>query len=76
MRKAYFLEGLYNTGPEKARVLLEHFGTVSRVMEALRSTELVVTPSGTAKLPRETPFAKIKGFGPKWVQKNKLLLEK
>ncbi len=76
MRKEFFLEGFYNTGPEKARVLIDHFKSISRVVDALRSSKIEFTPSGRPKLDPASPFARLKGFGPKWVEKNRQLIQK
>ncbi|GAB4327284.1 MAG: hypothetical protein Kow0069_34100 [Promethearchaeota archaeon] len=74
-RKAFLLEGLYDTGPTKARALLDHFGTVSAVIDALRKAELTYSPSGRPKLDRSCEFRSLRGFGPSWVEKNKRLVE-
>ncbi len=72
-RKAYFLEGFFHTGPEKAKQLLDHFGSPGAVIDALRSTEVKTTKAGKPKL-GASAFEALKGFGIKWVADNLALL--
>jgi ERCC4-type nuclease len=48
-RQAYFLEGLTNTGHEKATQILAHFGSPGRVINALQSAEVAQTKSGKSR---------------------------
>lgn len=73
-RKAYFLEGLVNTGPEKVKILLAQFGTPGAVIEAVRVAEINITRVGKLKLPGGC-FAGMKGIGVKWVVANQALLD-
>jgi len=72
-RREYFLEGLVNTGPEKAKLLLEHFNTPGAAIDALRDVKIAGTKTGKLKLERGN-FAGIKGFGIKWVVTNRELV--
>ncbi len=72
-RKTYFLEGFFHTGPEKAKQLLDHFGSPGAVIDALRSAEVTSTKTGKPKL-GVTAFDALKGFGLKWVVDNQALL--
>ncbi len=73
-RKTYFLEGFFHTGPEKARQLLDHFGSPGAVINALRSAEVTTTKAGNPKL-GASAFDALKGFGIKWVADNQGLLD-
>ncbi len=73
-RKTYFLEGLFHTGPEKAKQLLDHFGSPGAVIDALRSTEVTTTKAGTPKIGAGA-FDTLKGFGVKWVTDNQKLID-
>ncbi len=74
-RKTYFLEGFFHTGPEKAKQLLDHFGSPGAVIDALRSAEVTETKTGKAKL-GASQFDALKGFGLKWIVDNQALLGK
>ena len=68
-----FLEGLFNTSEIKAKILLEHFGTPDKVIEAIKITEILYTKSGKAK-GISGPLGDLKGFGKKYVEQNKKLI--
>ncbi len=72
-RKTYFLEGFFHTGPEKAKQLLDHFGSPGAVIDALRSAEVTTTKAGKPKLGAGA-FDTLAGFGIKWVVDNQALL--
>jgi ERCC4-type nuclease len=72
-RKTYFLEGFLHTGPEKAKQLLDYFGSPGAVIDALRSAEVTTTKAGKPKL-GSTAFDALKGFGIKWVADNQAVL--
>ncbi len=72
-RKTYFLEGFFHTGPEKAKQLLDHFGSPGAVIDALRSAEVTTTKAGKPKLGAGA-FDALTGFGIKWVVDNQALL--
>ena len=72
-RRAFALEGLIDTGPKKARSLIDTFGTPLKVFEGIRDTEIVYTKTGNPK-GIEGPLKDLPGFGWKYVQKNKELL--
>ncbi len=74
-RKTYFLEGFFHTGPEKAKLLLDHFGSPGAVIDALRTAEVTETKTGKPKL-GASAFDTLKGFGIKWVADNQELLGK
>ncbi len=73
-RKTYFLEGFFHTGPEKAKQLLEHFGSPGAVIDALRSAKVTMTKTGKPKL-EASVFDTLKGFGVKWVMDNQRLID-
>ncbi len=74
-RKTYFLEGFFHTGPEKAKQLLDHFGTPGAVIDAMRSAEVTETKTGKPKL-GASAFDVLKGFGLKWIIDNQALLDR
>lgn len=73
-RKRFILEGLFDTGPKLATLLVEKFGTPLRVLLAIKKTELIYTRTGNPK-GIEGPLSELKGIGFKWVEKNKELLK-
>ena len=72
-RRAFIIEGLVDTGPKKAQILIEKFKTPYRVFKAVRDTEITFTKNGNPKGIRG-PLEQLSGFGWKFIQKNKSLL--
>jgi len=72
-KRVFIIEGLLDTGPKKAQVLIEKFKTPYQVFKAVRDTEIVLTKSGNPKGIRG-PLEELSGFGWKFIQKNKSLL--
>jgi DNA excision repair protein ERCC-4 len=70
----YFLEGLYHVSEKSAIKLLDEFGSVNSVLNAIEDTSLVYTKGGNVKGITGL-LTKIKGFGAKFVQKNQALLQ-
>jgi Fanconi anemia group M protein len=73
-RQEFFLEGLYLTGKKKAEILIDHFGPPGFVINALLKSNVIYSSTGKPKS-IEGPFAELKGFGPKYVEANKILLK-
>lgn len=71
--QVYFLEGFLQVGVDKAKVLLNHFGSPDQVIHAILNTVIKVSPSGKTKR-LEGPFKGVKGFGPKFIESNQRLL--
>ena len=67
-----FLEGFLQVSTKKAADLLAHFHTPRQVIEALLASSIKVTKAHKKKL--VGPFAQIKGYGVKFVEKNRELL--
>jgi ERCC4-type nuclease len=72
-RRAFIIEGLIDSGPKKAKELIEHFKTPFSVIKAIKSTRIIYTRTGNPK-GIEGPLTKLKGYGWKFVQKNKEIL--
>ena len=72
-RRVYIIEGLLDTGPKKAQLLIENFKTPYHVLKAIRNTEVVFTKRGNSK-GIQGPLEELSGFGWKFIQKNKSLL--
>lgn len=72
-RRAYILEGLYKTGPKKAKQLIDHFKTPIKVFNAIENSNIIYTKTGNPK-GIEGPLSKIKGFGYNYVKENKELI--
>ncbi|MHA1805255.1 MAG: ERCC4 domain-containing protein [Promethearchaeota archaeon] len=72
-RRAYILEGLIDTGPKKAQLLIKKFKTPYNVMRAIKNTRIIYTKTGKPK-GIEGPLKEIPGFGWKYLQKNKKIL--
>ncbi len=74
-RRAFILEGLLDCGPKKAKLLIKVFNTPQNVFEAIRLTSIIFTKNNKPK-GIEGPIKDIglKGFGWKFIQKNKKLL--
>ena len=72
-RRAFIIEGLIDSGPKKAKELIEHFKTPFNVLKAIKNTRIIYTRAGNPK-GIEGPLTKLKGYGWKFVQKNKEIL--
>lgn len=72
-RRKFIIEGLIDIGPKKADMLIERFRTPFRVFEAIKFTEITYTRTGNPK-GLKGPLSDIKGFGVKFVKKNKKVL--
>ncbi|MCJ7648255.1 MAG: hypothetical protein MUP85_06555 [Candidatus Lokiarchaeota archaeon] len=72
-RRAFIIEGLIDSGPKKAKELIEHFKTPYNVLKAIRNTKVIFTKTGNPK-GIEGPLTKLTGYGWKFVQKNKEIL--
>jgi len=73
-RQQFLLEGLFRTGPKRAKILLDHFKTPYGVFKAIAKTNLIYSNTGKIKY-IEGPLKKIKGIGVKFVMENKKLLK-
>jgi DNA excision repair protein ERCC-4 len=69
----YFLEGLLGVSQKRAEILLEHFETPKRVIEAIENTEIVYTKSGKIK-GISGELQNIPKFGPKFLKQNQKLI--
>jgi ERCC4-type nuclease len=72
-RRAYIIEGLVDTGPKKARILINAFKTPDKVIESIKNTEIIYTRTGNPK-GIQGPLERLSGFGWKYIQKNKKIL--
>ncbi|MBD3211635.1 MAG: hypothetical protein GF311_03425 [Candidatus Lokiarchaeota archaeon] len=72
-RRCFVLEGLLDIGPTKAKQLIERFGTPFRVFEAIKFTKILYTSTGNPK-GIQGPLDTLRGFGPKFIRKNKKLI--
>jgi ERCC4-type nuclease len=72
-RRIYLVEGLVDIGPKKAKLLIDTYETPHRVLKAIKHTEIKYTRTGTPK-GITGPLAELKGFGWKFVEKNKKIL--
>ncbi len=72
-RRIFIIEGLVDIGPKKAKALIEKFKTPYNVFKAINKTEVSYTKTGNPK-GIKGPLEAIKGFGWKFVQKNKRIL--
>lgn len=72
-RRIYIIEGLLDTGPKKAKILIDAFKTPHQVFKAIKNTEITYTRTGNPK-GIKGPLEDISGFGWKFIQKNKELL--
>jgi len=72
-RRIYFIEGLVDIGPKKAKLLIEKFKTPSNVFKAIRKTNITFTRSGNPK-GIEGPLKELKGLSWKFVRKNQKIL--
>jgi ERCC4-type nuclease len=67
-----FLEGLLKVSIKNAETLLAQFHTPQNVLQALLTSEIILTKKGKKKLMGS--FAQIKGFGIKFVETNRNLI--
>ena len=72
-RRAYIIEGLVDTGPKKARVLIDTYKTPHKVLKSIKHTEITFTRTGNPK-GIQGPLEQLSGFGWKYIQKNKKIL--
>jgi Fanconi anemia group M protein len=72
-RRVYLIEGLVDIGPKKAKLLIDTYGTPHKVLKAIKHTEITYTRTGNPKK-ITGPLAELKGFGWKFVEKNKKIL--
>ncbi|MGV9174261.1 MAG: ERCC4 domain-containing protein, partial [Promethearchaeia archaeon] len=69
-RRKFILEGLIDTGPKKAEQLISRFKTPFKVLEAIKYTRILYTSTGNPK-GIQGPLDMMKGFGWKFIKKNK-----
>jgi len=72
-RRYFIVEGLVDIGPKKAKLLVDTFQTPYNVFRAIRSTKITYTKTGNPKA-IEGPLKEMKGFGWKFVKKNKEII--
>ena len=72
-RRCFILEGLNLCGPEKARILIEHFETPEKVFKAIKHTDILYTRNGNPK-GIQGPLDKVEKISVKFVEYNKSLL--
>ena len=72
-RRYYIIEGLVDIGPKKAKALIDKFKTPYKVLKVIKETEIIYTRNGTPK-GISGVLAELKGFGWKFVEKNKKIL--
>ena len=72
-RRIYLVEGLIDIGSKKAKLLIDSYKTPYNVLKAIRRTEITYTKTGNPK-GITGPLAELKGFGWKFVEKNKKIL--
>lgn len=72
-RRIYLIEGLVDIGPKKAKLLIDVYKTPHKVLKAIRHTEIIYTKTKNPK-GITGPLAELKGFGWKFVEKNKKIL--
>jgi len=72
-RRSYIIEGLVDTGPKKAKLLIDTFKTPHRVLKSIKHTEIIFTRTGNPK-GIQGPLEQLSGFGWKYIQKNKKVL--
>ena len=72
-RRTFIIEGLVDIGPKKAKALIKKFKTPYNVFKAIKKTEINYTKTGNPK-GIKGPLEAIKGFGWKFLQKNKRIL--
>jgi ERCC4-type nuclease len=70
----FFLQGLYNTGQKKAKILLKEFeGVPMNALNAIVDSKVIYTRTGNPKGIKGA-FEQLEGFGPKYLLKNQELL--
>jgi len=72
-RRYFIVEGLVDIGPKKAKLLVDTYQTPYNVFRAIRSTKVTYTRTGNPK-GIEGPLQELKGFGWKFIKKNKEIL--
>ncbi len=72
-RRTYIIEGLVDTGPKKAKMLIDTYKTPHKVLKSIKDTEITFTRTGNPK-GIKGPLEYLTGFGWKYVQKNKKIL--
>ena len=72
-RRYFIVEGLVDIGPKKAKLLVDTYQTPYNVFRAIRSTKVTYTKTGTPK-GIDGPLQELKGFGWKFIKKNKEIL--
>lgn len=72
-RRYFIVEGLVDIGSKKAKLLVDTFQTPYNVFRAIRSTKIMYTKTGNPK-GIEGPLKELKGFGWKFIKKNKEIL--
>ena len=72
-RRMYIIEGLIDTGPKKAKLLIDTFKTPHQVIKAIKHTEIVYTRTGNQKGIRG-PLENLPKFGWKYIEKNHKIL--
>lgn len=65
---------LIDVSDKKADALLEHFGSPWDIFSGIMATEIIYTKTGNPK-GLSGPFSTLKGFGPKFIIKNKEMLK-
>jgi len=65
---------LIDVSDKKADILLEKFKTPWNIFQAIGKSDILYTKSGKPKLDVDSPFYNLKGFGVKFVLKNRELL--
>jgi len=73
-RCQYLLEGLFQTGPKKAKLLLNTFKNPYNVFTSIVKCKFIFTKTGKVK-GFKGPFNNIKGIGVKYIMENKKLLQ-
>lgn len=71
----FFLEGLFQVSEKKAKLLLDHFKTPYKVLQAITDTEITYTKAGKPK-GISGSLEHLKGFGHKFLKVNNELIEK
>jgi Fanconi anemia group M protein len=69
----FFLEGLFQVSDKKAKILLDHFKTPYKVLQAIIQSEITYSKSGKPK-GISGNLEELKGFGHKFLKINKELL--
>ncbi|MBD3256070.1 MAG: hypothetical protein GF383_13320 [Candidatus Lokiarchaeota archaeon] len=73
--RSFFLEGMLNTGPKIARMLINYYKTPAKVIKALKDTKVIYTKTGNVKgIKGPLNRSNIRGIGPKFILKNQKLL--